>query len=355
MGQSTSQNPELTKRLVILRFSALGDVALTVPVLLGFLETYPDYVLTVVTRPKFRPIFEQIKGVNVLEAQLEADHKGIKGLFRLFKSINELHPEAIVDLHNVLRTKILHLFTVFSSRRTSVIDKGRSEKRALTRSANKVWKPLKHTTTRYKETFESLGFSFDLGNSHTLPSRTLPAHIMEYKAIRGKLIGIAPFAAHRGKMYSLSKFETVIASLNAELDCTLICFGGGSKEKAAIEQWEDQYQKCINLIGKVSFGDELAVISNLDLMLSMDSGNGHLAAIFGVPTLTLWGITHPYAGFAPYNQPHENSLLADRSQFPDVPTSIYGNMCPQSYEEAINTISEEVIVSRIQQILDQSV
>ncbi|MDH3699285.1 MAG: glycosyltransferase family 9 protein [Flavobacteriaceae bacterium] len=351
MGQATSNMPDRTKRLVILRFSALGDVALTAPVLLGFLKAYPDHVLTVVTRPKYSPIFKNLTRVQVLEAQLQGEHKGIIGLFRLYKSIRELQPKAIVDLHNVLRTKILRFFLGFHSVKIKAINKGRADKRSLTRSENKILRPLKHTAKRYKEVFEDLGFNFDLNNTHTLPSRPMPVNIPDIANSKGKLLGFAPFAAHEGKMYSLEKLENVIKGLTSQLNCTILCFGGGNKEQAAIEHWAKEFPNCYNLIGKVSFAEELDVISNLDLMLSMDSGNGHLAAIFGVPTLTLWGITHPYAGFAPYGQPEENSLLADIAKFPKVPTSIYGNACPPGYEEAINTISEDAIISKIKAIL----
>ena len=56
------------------------------------------------------------------------------------------------------------------------------------------------------------------------------------------------------------------------------------------------------MAGKYKFKEELALISNLDLMVSMDSSNGHLAAIYGVPIVTLWGVTHPFLGFAPFGQ-----------------------------------------------------
>ncbi len=347
----TSNIPDRPKRLVVLRFSALGDVALTVPVLLAFLEAYPDYALTVVTRPKFSPIFNKIERVNVLEARLEGAHKGILGLYRLYRTVRELQVEAIVDLHNVLRTKVIRLFFGFHGTRFNTVNKGRSEKSALTRSKNKIWKPLKHTTQRYKEVFEGLGYTFSLDSTQILPSRKMPKNILENSRFEGKIIGIAPFAAHQGKVYDIARLEKVIKGVNAQMDCTIICFGGGDKEKSAIAHWSSQYPNYINLIGQVAFEEELAVISNLDLMLSMDSGNGHLAAIFGVPTLTLWGITHPFAGFAPYGQPEENGLLANRTKYPEIPTSIYGNSCPKGYEEAINTIAEEEIVSRILGIL----
>ena len=107
------------------------------------------------------------------------------------------------------------------------------------------------------------------------------------------------------------------------------------------------------MVGRLSFADELALISHLDLMLAMDSGNAHLAANYGVPTLTLWGVTHPYAGFAPYGQSEENSLVADRNQYPLVPTSVFGNKYPEGYEKSITTISLQDILRKIATILEK--
>ena len=83
----------------------------------------------------------------------------------------------------------------------------------------------------------------------------------------------------------------------------------------------------------------------------MDSGNGHLAAMYGVEVITIWGVTHPYAGFVPFNQPEGNQILPDLTQFPLIPTSIYGNKYPEGYLRCFETISVNDIVSKIQNAL----
>jgi ADP-heptose:LPS heptosyltransferase len=89
-------------------------------------------------------------------------------------------------------------------------------------------------------------------------------------------------------------------------------------------------------------------------MLSMDSGNAHIAAMLGVKVITLWGATHPYAGFKPFNQPLENCLVSDREKYPLLPTSVYGNRKVQGYENAMRTISVEKIVNSIQSQLEKT-
>ena len=158
-------------------------------------------------------------------------------------------------------------------------------------------------------------------------------------------IGIAPFAAFKSKMYPLDKMVDVIDALSK--DYKILLFGGGEKEISFLQPLADTYENVINLAGKLSLEEELNVISNLDIMLSMDSGNGHLAAMLGKKVITVWGVTHPFAGFTPFNQPDNYQLLSDRDKFPKIPTSIYGNKFPDGYEQAAGSISPEEIVSKI--------
>src|SRR5690606_16458555 len=112
-----------------------------------------------------------------------------------------------------------------------------------------------------------------------------------------KWIGVAPFAAHKSKMYPLELMKQVIEALSK--DYKVILFGGGKKEMAVLNDFKRCFENVINTSGKFTIGEELDVMSNLDVMVSMDSGNAHLAAMLGVKVVTIWGVTHPFAGFAP--------------------------------------------------------
>ena len=101
------------------------------------------------------------------------------------------------------------------------------------------------------------------------------------------------------------------------------------------------------MAGKLSFKEELRLISQLDLMLSMDSGNGHLAAVYGVPVVTIWGNTHPSAGFAPFRQPESNSITPDRIKYPLIPTSIYGKKIVEGYEDCMASISPDQVMKTL--------
>jgi len=146
--------------------------------------------------------------------------------------------------------------------------------------------------------------------------------------------------------------EEVLSQLDKTGKIQILLFGGGKIEAEMLEKLAEKYEHVFSLAGKLKFDEELALISNLDAMLSMDSGNAHLAAMYGIPVITLWGVTHPYAGFKPFGQPIENSLLPNLDKFPQIPTSIYGNKVPDGYEDVMRTISPDTVVSKINSILN---
>jgi len=338
------------KHLLVIRLSALGDVAMTVPVLSALVKKYPDAKVTVLTREFFKPIFSQLPNVNVHVADVKGKHKGVFGLWKLYKELKVLKIEAVADLHDVLRSNILKGYFKLGGFHFAQIDKGRAEKKALTAAKKKVFKPLKTTHQRYVDVFQTLGFPVDLKEVTLLPKRTPSEKVEELLESDGKkLIGIAPFAAFEGKMYPLDLMEQVISNLSETHQVLL--FGGGNKEQNQLETWEKQFPNTLSIVEKYTFTEELDLISNLDVMLAMDSGNAHLASLFGVPTVTLWGVTQPYAGFYPFGQDIENALLADRVKFPLIPTSVYGNKMPDGYSEAMQTIHPKDVLKKIKDIL----
>jgi ADP-heptose:LPS heptosyltransferase len=146
----------------------------------------------------------------------------------------------------------------------------------------------------------------------------------------------------------LDLMQDVIAQLAKNPQHKILLFGGGKKEMEILDAIAAPYGNVINMAGKIKFQQELQLISNLDVMVSMDSGNAHIAAMLGVKGITLWGATHPYAGFMPFNQPIENSLISDREKYPLLPTSVYGNKKVEGYEEAMRTIPVDKIVLSVQ-------
>lgn len=341
-----------TAHILVIRLSAMGDAAMAVPVLRVLSETYPGIKITVLSRKVFKPLFTDIPGISFYEADTTGKHKGFLGLLRLASGLKDRNITHIADLHNVLRSKVIRKYFSFLGTKSVKIDKGRKEKKALTRAKNKDFKPLKTTVQRYADVFEKLGFPIDLSRHQFPKKKNLPKKLQGFfKTTAKKHIGIAPFAAHKSKTYPPDLMKKVIFDLDASGVYNILLFGSG-KEAEILEKTASKYNSAVNLAGKLSFDEELNIISHLDAMLAMDSGNAHLAAIYGIKTITLWGATHPFTGFYPFGQPLKNALLADRNQYPLIPVSVYGNKYPKGYENAIRTIKPEEVVEKIHQVIE---
>ncbi|MBF4506302.1 glycosyltransferase family 9 protein [Flavobacterium sp. JLP] len=335
-----------------MRLSAMGDVAMTVPVLRAFVKQYPEVKLTVISRPFFKPFFEGIPNLDFFAFDEKERHKGFLGLVRLYTDVKKLRIDAFADLHNVLRSKIVSLLFALSGKKRATVDKGREGKKELTRAENKIFKQLPTMFERHAKVFEELGFHLDLSNPTFPEKAVLSAEILEIIGNQNqKLIGIAPFAQYDSKVYPIDLMKEVIAKLAENPAYKILLFGGGKKEIEILDSISKPFENVINVAGKIKFQQELQLISNLDIMLSMDSGNAHIAAMLGVKVITLWGATHPYAGFLPFNQSLENALVSDRNQYPKLPTSVYGNKIVEGYENAMRSILPKEIIDNIQSLV----
>jgi len=325
----------------------MGDVAMTVPVLRALVLQYPDVKITVVSRPFFQPFFDGIPNVNFFGVDLNKRHKGFLGLLRLFSDLRKLDIHFVADLHNVLRSKVIRTLFTLSGKKVAATDKGRTEKKALVSLTKKVFAPVKPMVDRHVDTFKQLGFSIDLTNARFPEKAVLSEEILSITGIKNQdWIGIAPFAQYESKVYPLDLMQEVIDEL-ANKNYKIFLFGGGEKEIQLLNQLQNNHNNVVVLAGKLQFKQEIEVISNLDVMLSMDSGNSHIAAMLGVKVITLWGATHPYAGFKPFNQPDDFCITSDRNKFPLLPTSIYGNKKVEGYENVMRTILPSQVIEKI--------
>ncbi|MDA9622952.1 glycosyltransferase family 9 protein [Flavobacteriaceae bacterium] len=338
--------------LLILRFSSMGDVAMMIPSLRCLTIAYPDIKITVVTNEFYKPFFSEFKNINFFATDFKNSHKGIKGLLNLFKELKNLKPTHVADLHSVLRTHFLAVLFRLRFIKIKKIDKLRSDKKRLFRKSKKVLKPLIPTQYRYSEVFCRLGFNIDL-TSHQFP---LPKIINDkaqsfLSVIENgkKKIGIAPFASFTGKTYPLDLMQKVVAFLQNEN--YVLLFGNGKYETDILKVWVKAYPNALGCYVLDSLESELEIISNLDVMLSMDSANGHLAANYNVPVISLWGLTHPFAGYAPFLSKSENELVSNRETYPMLPTSAYGNKIPKGYENVMRSIDVNDVILAINKVL----
>ena len=411
-----------TDHLLIIRFSAMGDVAMTVPVVKSLAQQYPDLRITVLSKPFARTLFDGLApNVSFMGADIKGEYHGIKGLNALYRRLTAKNFTAIADLHSILRSSYLRMRFNFDRYRVAHIDKHRAMRRALTATNNKQLVQLPTPFEGYADVLAQLGYPVNINFTSIFPpeggdlkliapfingkskSGEAKALSKEEKALgeetvcegaeakilskekegkreeakvlsegaegkrekekvlseekeeevkaeslkpRGeKWIGIAPFAAHKGKIYPLEKMERVIELLlEREPNCRIFLFGGGAEERELLTQWESRHDRCTcALLG--SLYNELVLMSHLDTMVSMDSANMHLASLTGTRVVSVWGATHPFAGFMGWNQSPADAV---QTTLPCRPCSIFGNKpCLHGDYPCLNSITPEEIVERV--------
>lgn len=329
-------------RILVIRFSALGDVAMTVPVLRCALQQYPQLELVVVSRAAFKPLFEGLERTQFVSADLKGKHKGLAGMMKLAGELAETDTHIVADLHNVLRSRLLGFFLQLRGIKLKRINKGRGEKKALTRKGVKVLKQLPTSHERYAEVFRKAGFPIDLSVSVPEQRFNNPPFLMEAGINH---IGIAPFAQHLEKRYPLEAMEKVIAALVAEKSNRVYIFGGGKQETDQATKWENAFPGLVSLAGKFTLAEELSVMKRLSVMVSMDSANMHLASLVGTRVVSVWGATHRFAGFYGWKQDVQDIV---ETELYCRPCSVFGNKpCYRGDHACMNNIAPEQIIAKI--------
>ncbi|GHV20374.1 glycosyl transferase family 1 [Bacteroidia bacterium] len=340
-------------KVLVIRLSALGDVAMLVPVLYSVAAKYPEDEFILVTKSPLLGIFEYKPfNVSVFPVYTKNLHKGFRGLLRLIQELSALKPDKIVDAHNVLRSIYIRTFFFLKGKKVSIMNKGKREKATLTRRYNKKNSPLKTSIQRYCEVFSDLGYHSELTFKSIFEYADRDFGIIEpfTGSKTGTWIGIAPFAKHQGKIYPPEKTEEVLKILSGRPDTKIFLFGG-KEETGLLKTWSERYPSTVCIAGNMKFPSELLLMSYIDVMLTMDSGNMHLASLTGTSTVSVWGATHPYTGFYGFGQNPDNAVQIELSCRP---CSIYGNKpCFRKDYACMNRISPQMIVDKIDFVLNR--
>lgn len=340
-----------SKTVLVSRFSALGDVAMTIPVIYGACAANPGMRFVVVTRRVPAGIFLHRPPNLVVRVVDLTDYKGLSGLKKLYRELKEeFQFDAFVDLHDVVRTKILRLLAWLDGIPVSHLDKSRRARHALTRRRNKVVVPLEPVMKRYRDAFDALHINVASSFRSLFPSGKGDASLFEAftpsKKEGEKWLAIAPFAAHAGKIYPFDKIKDIVDAFASRPDLKIFIFGAGGDETEKIDLLAADRPNVINMAKrKAGMTAELALMSNCDLMLAMDSANMHLASLVGLPVVSIWGATHPFTGFYGFRQ---NPADAVQLEMPCRPCSVFGNRpCLRGDWQCLRGISPQLVISRI--------
>ncbi|MDR0733688.1 MAG: glycosyltransferase family 9 protein [Dysgonamonadaceae bacterium] len=333
---------------LVIRLSSLGDVAILIPALYSVASRNPNERFLLVTKKPLQPLFfSKPENLEIFPVQTKGKHKGFWGLIRMIRELNhavnrsKINTIKVADLHAVARSMVVAFFFRLKGAKITVINKNRKAKKALVRKQNKTLAPLQTSFDRYREVFKKLGYDTRLNFNGFYPKENKK---------NGTWIGIAPFAGHLGKIYPVEQMEAVVRILNDRPETKIFLFGG-KEENAVLDEWTKKYEHVESVAGRLPFPDELSLMNRLDVMLSMDSANMHLASLVNTPVVSVWGATHPSAGFYGYNQHPDNAAQMD---LPCRPCSVFGNKpCWRGDYACLTGISPQAIAEKVNELTNK--
>lgn len=328
------------KRIVVLRFSALGDIAMTVPAIYSLAHRYPDLEIYVATRPFFGRMFINAPAnVRILSFDLKEKYKGFGGTLRIARELAALRPDYVADLHNMARTLFLTAYLRLAGAKTATVDKARSARRKVYAGGE----AQRQYIDRYFDTFRRLGLDAPCTFSSVYAGAALPQVSAD---IARPAVGIAPFARYANKTYPPQRMREVARMLAAK-GVNVYLFGGRGSEADALDSWQEK--GITSLAGKYQLEEEIAIMARLDVMVSMDSANQHLAALAGTKVVSVWGSTTPACGFLGFGQKPENTVCLN---LPCQPCTIAGSReCPKGHMDCLNTIAPQAIADKVMGLL----
>ena len=347
--------------ILVIRFSSLGDVLLTIPVFKTLEKSNPTTKYFLLTRPQFKDFFTSLKNVEVIAVDIDKQYNGVIGLTHLASHLKKSYQfDVLVDLHDVLRTKILRKFLTSNINRIVVFDKGRKAKKAII-SKKSPLKPLPHTCNRYLNAldFDHQGLRLVegpwLNTNHDVSHFPFIQH-NHLLPKSNKWIGIAPFSKHQSKEWTEENWLKIIQKVKADGNQVFV-FAFGHREKSIVAQWQKEFSDLVIIDDQYNIPDQLALIKSLDVMISVDSANMHLAALLGTKVISIWISTHYCLGFGPLEN-EDHIIQASTQDAPWQPLSVYGKLKSkqdqQLADKTKSLIKAEQVIEKMELILNSN-
>lgn len=329
--------------MLVIRLSALGDVAMTIPAIYSLARQYPDLHIDVLTRPFFAQLFINCPAnVNLLAADFKTEYKGPGGLWRLLRRLSSLRPDSVADLHNVLRSWEIDLWFRMRGVKVAMVDKNRLSRKKLFSDKQSQ----RNYADRYADVFARLGYPVNL-RFRSLYDEMVPEppFVPETPSV-----GVAPFARYYNKTYPPEMMHRVVERL-CQAGCYVYLFGGRGREAAELQSWANDISRCRSVAGQYPIAEELALMSRMHVMVSMDSANQHLASLAGTPVVSVWGSTTPACGFSGYGQKLENAICLNLDC---QPCSVAGKpTCPLGHLDCMCGISPQMIADKVLSLIEK--
>lgn len=305
-------------KILVLRFSSIGDIVLTSPVVRCIKTQMPGVQLHFLTKKSFGFLLESSPYIDHL-------HTFEKDIDEVVEEIKSQNFDLIIDLHNNLRSKrLLNALGVDYH----AFPKLNIQKALATTFKIKGFLPKLHIVDRYFETIKSLPVKNDhLGLDYFLPTQDQINIAKTFPEL-----GNSPFIALvAGGSYFTKQIPNVVIERFVVESTLPVILLGDTKDGIRTKIISDNHPHVINACGRLNFHQSASMIKQAEFVVSSDTGLMHVAAAFKKKVISVWGNTIPEFGMGPY-LPDERSKIIEVEHLKCRPCSKLGyNECPAGH------------------------
>ena len=326
-------------RILIIRWSSLGDIILTQPIVAILREKYPNAEVHYCCKPAMAQLVECFEGVDRVISTDNPDQS--------------VHYDIAIDLQ-AKPGSILQLKRISADRKV-IYNKDR-----LTR-----WMIVKHLTGKsidstlslYYSALKKLGIDMPMRNPVIKPK---PQHevfidelFLEHSVTPAKtLIGIAPGAKHFTKRYPMEYWIRFIDSIPESWNCQFILTGSTEDREICAEIHRQCPRATFDLCARTKADQLVNLIDRMGCLISGDSGPMHVAAALGKPQIAIFGGTHTRLGFRPMN----TKAVILEEEIGCRPCSLHGlKTCPKSHFRCMKSITPSMLHAVFKEVLEEEV
>jgi lipopolysaccharide heptosyltransferase II len=319
------------KKILIIRFSSIGDIVLTTPVIRCIKEQKPEIEIHYLTKKSFKGILEY----NPYLSKIHTIEKDIKEIATELKQENF---DYVIDLHNNLRS--LQTKRLIAKPSSSFKKLNFKKWMLVNFKINNM--PAMHVVERYLETATGLGIRNDLkGLDYFIPTKDEVAIQSLPSTHQNGFIGFVIGAKHFTKQLPTEKIIAICKKLNQPI----ILLGGKEDKERAISIEKAVGSTIYNACGNYNLNQSASIIKQAKKIISHDTGLMHIAAAFKKEIISVWGNTVPAFGFTPY-LPDSKSKIVEVKNLACRPCSKIGyDKCPKGHFKCMMEIDENEFIN----------
>lgn len=342
-------------KILVLRFSSIGDIVLSSPLLRVLRARFPQSQIDFVTRKEYAELVKSNPNLNYT-FEFEAT-SGFGGLRALKKTIQKEGYDLIVDIHGSLRSRYLRRLS--GSPEVVTVNKRLIERAVLVKLKKDIYKDSVSVADRYIESLRPYGLQNDgKGLELHIPDEVQFSAAGKIAKLRlnrfEKTIGLCPSARHETKQWPRERFVELGIRLAKELDSAILVFGGEADRTLGAEVASRIGEsvpgdRTTSFCGQLSLLETAAAMDFCDVIVSNDSGLMHIANARQRSLVALIGSTVRQFGFLPQDS---NSVVIQRDDLKCRPCSHIGRAsCPEGHFRCMRDIAVEEVYSEVKRLL----